>query len=45
MNSTKTVVAASATILVLAGIVAWFFPKTRKAIAAGIIISPIPPIP
>jgi len=45
MNTAKSVVAASATVLVLAGIVAWLFPKTRKALLAGIVISPIPPIP
>lgn len=41
----KPVILASVAVLSLALVAALLFPKARSAIAAGVIVSPIPPIP
>jgi hypothetical protein len=41
----KTVALASVAVLGLAIFAALVFPRARQAIATGILISPIPPIP
>lgn len=41
----KPVIVGSALVLTLALFAAVIFPKARAAIATGIIVSPIPPIP
>lgn len=39
------VVVGSIVVLGLAVVVGVLFPKTRKIVAAGVIVSPIPPLP
>lgn len=41
----KPVVLGSVAVVALALVAALVFPRARTAIAAGIIVSPIPPIP
>jgi hypothetical protein len=41
----KPVVLGSVAVLALALVAALVFPRARTAIAAGVLISPIPPIP
>lgn len=45
MSTAKNITVASIIVLGIAYIITIFFPKTKTAVAAAIIASPIPPVP
>lgn len=42
---TKPVVVASVVVLAAAVVFGYIFPRARRAIAVGVVVSPIPPLP